>query len=83
METILTFIHDLVMWIVTILVFIVIDLPLKIIAIIFMLFFGIIFAIFYPLLRKCCAPVWLGIIYDYTAQAKQLIASYVHKLWKL
>lgn len=83
METILTFIHDVVMWIVTILVFIAVDLPLKIMAIIVMLLLGIILAIFYPLFKKHRAPMWVGIVYDYAAQPKQLIARYVYKLWEL
>lgn len=83
METILTFIHDVVMWIITILVFIAVDLPLKIMAIIFVLLLGVVLAIFCPLFKKYRAPMWIGIVYDYAAKPKQLIASSVRKLWSL
>ena len=52
-------------------------------AIIVMLLLGIILAIFYPLFKKHRAPMWVGIVYDYAAQPKQLIARYVYKLWEL
>lgn len=81
MNKVLTFILAIVAWIITIVTFICLDIPLKILAIIFILLVGIVCAIFYPLTKNFYAPMWLGTIFDYSAKPKMLIAKKVYKLW--
>lgn len=81
MNKVLDFILAVVAWIVTIVTFICLDIPLKILAIIFILLVGIVCAIFYPLTKNFYAPMWLEVVFDYSAKPKALIAKKVHKLW--
>ena len=81
MNKVLNFILAGVAWIVTIGTLICLDIPLKILAILFILLVGIVCAIFYPLTKNFYAPMWLGTIFDYSAKPKMLIAKKVHKLW--
>lgn len=81
MNKVLNFILTIVAWIVTIVTFLCLDIPLKILAILFILLVGIMCAIFYPLTRNFCAPMWLGTVFDYSAKPKMLIAKKVYKLW--
>ena len=81
MNKVLDFIHAFIAWIVTIVAFICLDIPLKVLAIIFILLMGIVFAILYPLSKKVYAPIWLGLIFDYSAKPKMLIAKKIYELW--
>ena len=81
MNKVLNSILTTVAWIVTIVTFICLDIPLKILAILFILLVGIICAIIYPLTKNFCAPMWLGTIFDYSAEPKMLIAKKVYELW--
>ena len=81
MNKVLNSILAIVAWIVTIVTFICLDIPLKILAIIFILLVGIVCAIIYPLTKTLCAPVWFGTIFDYAAEPKMLIAKKVYELW--
>ena len=81
MNKVLNFILAVIAWIVTTVTFICLDVPLKILAIIFILLAGIICAIFYPLTRHFRAPKWFEVIFDYAAKPRMLIAKKVHELW--
>lgn len=81
MNKVLNFILAMIAWIVTIVTFICLDIPLKILAILFILLLGIVCAILYPLTKNFYAPTWLGTIFDYSAKPKMLIAKKVYKLW--
>ncbi len=81
MNKVLNFILAVVAWIVTAVTFICLDIPLKILAILFILLLGILCAIFYPLTKNFYAPMWLETVFDYSAKPKTLIAKKVHKLW--
>ena len=81
MIKVLNFILAAVAGIVTVVTFICLDIPLKILAIIFILLVGILCAIFYPLTKNFYAPMWLGTVFDYAAQSKMLISKKVYKLW--
>ena len=81
MNKVLHFILTIVAWIVTIVTFICLDIPLKILAIIFILLVGTICAIVYPLTKCVQAPIWFGTIFDYAANLKMLIARKVYELW--
>ena len=81
MNKVLNAILKIVAWIVTILTFICLDIPLKLLAILFILLVGIVCSIFYPLTRNLCAPMWFETIFDYSAKPKMLISKKVYKLW--
>ena len=81
MNKVLDFILATIAWIVTIVTFICLDIPLKILAILFILLVGIVCAIFYPLTKNFYAPMWVGTIFEYSAKPKMLIAKKVYKLW--
>ena len=81
MNKVLDFILTVIAWIVTIVTLICLDIPLKILAILFILLVGIVCAIFYPLTKSFYAPMWLGTIFDYSAKPKMLIARKVYELW--
>jgi hypothetical protein len=81
MNKVLSFILAVIAWIVTIVTFICLDLPLKILAIIFILLVGTVCAILYPLTKHFCAPRWFEVIFDYSAKPKMLISKKVYKLW--
>ena len=81
MNKVLNFILAVITWIVTFVTFICLDIPLKILAILFILLVGIICAIIYPLTKHFCAPRWFEVIFDYSAKPKMLIAKKVRKLW--
>ena len=81
MNKVLNSILTIVAWIVTIVTFICLDIPLKILAIIFILLVGIVCAIIYPLTKNLSVPMWFGVVFDYSAEPKMLIAKKVYKLW--
>ena len=81
MNKVLNFILAAVAGIVTVVTFICLDIPLKILAIIFILLVGILCAIFYPLTKNFYAPMWLGTVFDYSAKPTMLISKKVYKLW--
>ena len=81
MNKVLNSILAIIAWIVTIVTFICLDIPLKIAAILFILLVGTLCAILYPLTKHFCAPRWFEVIFDYAANLKMLIAKKVHELW--
>ena len=81
MNKVLNLILAVIAWIVTIVTFICLDIPLKILAILFIFLVGIVCAIFYPLTKNFYAPMWLGTIFDYSAKPKMLISKKVYELW--
>lgn len=81
MNKVLNFILAVIAWIVTIVTFICLDVPLKILAILFILLAGTTCAILYPLTRNFCAPRWFEVIFDYSAKPKMLISKKVYELW--
>ena len=82
MKKILDFIHGFILWTFTLITLICIDLPLKIILCVLIIALGLVFAIFYPLVKRIEFPGWFYAIYDYTTTRKYLIAKSVHKLWR-
>ena len=82
MTGILNFIHGFFLWAFTLITFIGIDLPLKIILCILILIIGLVAAIIYPLVKWIELPQWFDVIYDYATTKKYLLAKYVHKLWR-
>ena len=81
MNKVLNFILAVVAWVVTAVTFICLDIPLKILAIAFILLVGTVCAIFYPLTKHFCAPRWFEVIFDYAAKPRTFIAKKVHELW--
>lgn len=81
MNKVLNFILAIVAWIVTAVTFVCLDIPFKILSIIFILLVGTICAIFYPLTKYFRAPRWFEVIFDYSAKPKMLIYKKVYKLW--
>lgn len=82
MKKILDFIHGFFLWTFTLITFIGIDLPLKIILSVVILIIGLVAAIIYPLIKWVEFPKWFDVIYDYTTTKKYLLAKYVYKLWR-
>lgn len=82
MKKILDFIHGFILWTFTLITLICIDLPLKIILCVLIIALGLVFAIFYPLVKRIEFPGWFYAIYDYTTTRKYLITKSVHKLWR-
>lgn len=81
MNKVLNAILKIVAWIVTIVTFICLDIPLKILAILFILLAGTTCAILYPLTRHFCAPRWFEVIFEYSTKPKMLISKKVYELW--
>ena len=81
MNKVLNFILAIVAWIVTAVTFVCLDIPLKILSIIFILLVGIMCAIFYPFTKRICAPRWFEVTFDYSAKPKMLISKKVYELW--
>lgn len=82
MKKILDFIHGFFLWTFTLITLIGIDLPLKIILCVLILVLGLVFAIFYPLIKRIEFPEWFYVIYDYATTKKYLLARSVYKLWQ-
>lgn len=82
MDKILDFIHGFFLWTFTLITFICIDLPLKIILCILILVVGLGSAIIYPLIKWVELPELFDVIYDYATSRKYLLAKYVYKLWR-
>lgn len=81
MNKILDFIHKSIALFVTITVLICIDLPCKVLAVVFLIVLAIIVALFYPLFKKFkCLPNFVDTIYDYGCSL-DLIAKKVYKEW--
>lgn len=82
MTKILNFIHGFFLWTFTLITFIGIDLPLKIILCVLILVLGLVSAIFYPLIKRVEFPGWFYAVYDYATKRKYLISKSVHKAWR-
>lgn len=82
MDKILNFIHGFFLWTFTLITFIGIDLPLKIILCVLILALGLVSAIFYPLIKRVEFPGWFYAVYDYATKRKYLISKSVHKAWR-
>jgi len=82
MKRILDFIHGLIMWTFTLITFLCIDLPLKIILCVLILVLGLVSAVFYPLYKRIYLPGWCYGVYDYATKRKYSIAKRVYKAWQ-
>jgi hypothetical protein len=81
MNKILDFIHKSIALFVAFTVLICIDLPCKVLAVIFLIVLAIIVALFYPLFKKIkYMPNFVDAIYDY-GNSSNLIAKKVYKEW--
>ena len=81
MDTILNCAHKMCASAAFIVALVLLDLPLKILAWIFLLVLGIILCIFYPLVKNSRGCNFLDFVYDY-ANSKQLIANWVWRQWQ-
>lgn len=81
MRTILRLVHKLCALIAFTVTFILIDLPLKILSILFVLIIGILGAIFYPLVKKLTMPKFFDSICSYALDGWVLFAKRVWNLW--
>ena len=81
MIKVLNFILAVIARIITGVTFICLDIPFKILSILFILLVGTVCAIFYPLTKQFHAPRWFEVIFDYAAKSKGLISKKVYKLW--
>lgn len=82
MEKILDFMHGFFLWTFTLITFICIDLPLKVIGCTLILIIGLICSIFYPLAKRIKCPIWFETIYIYVTNKKKLFSKYVCQLWQ-
>ena len=82
MNKILDFIHGFFLWTFTLITLICIDLPLKIILCVLILALGLVFAIFYPLVKRVMFPGWFYAVYDYATKRKYSISKLVYKAWQ-
>lgn len=81
MNKVLNFILAVIARIITAVTFVCLDIPFKILSILFILLAGTVCAIFYPLTKRFCAPRWFEVIFDYASKSKGLISKKVYKLW--
>ena len=81
METILKLVHRLCALVAFVVTLVLVDLPLKILSVLFVLIIGILGAIFYPLTKKLVFPRFFGTIYDYASDGGELFAKRVWNLW--
>lgn len=59
-----------------------IDIPLKVVSLIFFLVLGFMLCIIYPLAKNISFPSWFLTWYDYAKTCNTLIASKVWKAWQ-
>lgn len=65
----------------TVLTFLCVDVPLKVILCIIFLILGLFLALIYPLVKNTYGPDWIGKLYDY-ATIRATIAAKVWEMWK-
>lgn len=65
----------------TVLTFLCVDVPLKVILCIIFLIIGFFLALIYPLVKNTCGPDWIGRLYDY-ATTRNTLAFKVWEVWK-
>lgn len=80
MEKILNFIHKLCSLAMATLVFLCLDVPLKVLAVLFILIVGFLAALLVPIAKRTTLPNWVGTVYDY-ATTWDLLAIKVYHLW--
>ena len=81
MEKILNFIHKLCSLTIATLVFLCLDVPLKVLAVLFILIVGFIAALLAPIAKRTTLPNWVGIVYDYATIGDLLLSRKVYHLW--
>lgn len=81
MRTILRLVHKLCALIAFMVTLILVDVPLKILSILFVLIVGILGAIFYPLAKKLTIPKFVDRICTYALDGWVLFAKQVWNLW--
>lgn len=81
MEIILEFMHKVCASAAFIVALVLLDLPLKILSWVFLLIFGCILCIIYPLVKNNKGCNFIDVVYEY-ANSKQLIARWVWKQWQ-
>ena len=80
MEKILNLIHKLCSLTMATLVFLCLDVPLKVLAVLFILIVGFLAALLAPITKRTTCPNWIGVVYDY-ATTWDLLARNVYHLW--
>jgi hypothetical protein len=80
MEKILNLIHKLCSLTMATLVFLCLDVPLKVLAVLFILIVGFLAALLAPIAKRTTLPNWIGTVYDY-ATTWDLLARHVYHLW--
>lgn len=81
MRTILRLVHKLCALVAFTVTLVLVDLPLKILSVLFVLIIGILGAIFYPLVKKLTMPRFVSIICDYALDEWVPFAKRVWNLW--
>ena len=81
MRTILRLVHILCALVAFTVTLVLVDLPLKILSVSFVLIIGILGAIFYPIVKKLVMPSFIGIICDYDLDGCKLFAKRAWDLW--
>lgn len=81
MRTILRLVHKLCALIAFLVTLILVDIPLKILSILFVLIIGVFGAIFYPLAKKLTMPKFVDNICTYTLDRQVWFAKRVWNLW--
>lgn len=80
MEKILNLIHKLCSLTMATLVFLCLDVPLKVLAVLFILIVGFLAALLAPIAKRTTLPNWIGTVYEY-ATTWDLLARNVYHLW--
>ena len=81
MSKILNLIHKLCRFVITITVFICIDIPVKLLLCLIFLILGSIVAISYPIWKNLESPEWISNLYDYATNLKYSLAKQVYAAW--
>lgn len=81
MRTILRLVHKLCALVAFTVTLVLVDLPLKILSVLFVFIVGTLGAIFYPLAKKLIMPRFICIICDYALDGWKLFAKRAWDLW--
>lgn len=81
MEDIVFYIHTIIALIPTIAVFLIIDLPLKILANLIIIVVEIVNSIFYPITKNITGPRWMDKFFRYATTMKYTFAEKVLNSW--
>ena len=81
MDKLLDTIHKTIAVLITLMTAVCLDLPLKLLSCGVFIVLGVVFSIFYPLIRKIEMPDWLDTVYEFATKKRLFIASKVWAMW--